>query len=75
MTATNNESKDRLSQVQSILEYFNRPSQNQGLETINWDEWKDSIHTEGVVDKIKAKYEKFMKVEYNVESAVSKVGS
>ena len=33
-------------------------------------EWESNIHTAGVVGKIKAKYDAFMKAEYNVESAV-----
>ena len=43
-------------------------------QAINWDEWTSEIHTSGVVGKIKAKYDAFMKAEYNVESAVSQVG-
>lgn len=41
---------------------------------MNWGEWKDSIHTAGVVDKIRAKYDGFMAAEYNVESALSNLG-
>ena len=41
---------------------------------MNWAEWKDSIHTVGVVDKIKTKYDSFMAAEYNVESALSNLG-
>ncbi len=32
------------------------------------------IHTPGVVDKIQAKYDAFMQSEYQVDSAVAKVG-
>lgn len=83
MTATTNEARDKLGQLSTILEYFNKPSQNQGLQVrsngltyqaINWEEWENELHTPGVVEKIKQKYENFMKAEYSVESAVSQVG-
>jgi len=34
MTATTNEARDRLGQLSTLLEYFNKPSQNQGLAVI-----------------------------------------
>jgi hypothetical protein len=57
-----------------VIEFFNKPSTNTGLPTINWSEWESNIHTAGVVNKIKAKYEGFMKAEYNVDAAVGQVG-
>ena len=71
MTANTHDGRDKLGQIQSILEFFNKPSNNHGqLQAINWSEWESNIHTSSVVGKIKAKYEGFMKAEYNVESAV-----
>jgi hypothetical protein len=42
---------------------------------VNWDSWEQDIHTPNVVKKIKAKYEAFMKAEYNVDAAVGKSGA
>ena len=44
-------------------------------QSVNWDEWESEIHTAGVVNKIRGKYEGFMRAEYNVEAAVSQVGN
>jgi hypothetical protein len=75
LTANTHDGRDKLGQIQSILEFFNKPSSNHGqLPAINWAEWESNIHTAGVVSKIKAKYEAFMKAEYGVESAVGQVG-
>jgi hypothetical protein len=52
------------------LEFFNKPAHNAGLQAIHWDEWENSLHTSGIVSKIKGKYEAFMKAEYNVDAAV-----
>ena len=75
LTANTHDGRDKLGQIQSILEFFQKPSQNSGsLPAINWADWESNIHTAGVVGKIKAKYDAFMKAEYNVESAVGQVG-
>ena len=42
---------------------------------IDWKSYKERIHTDGVVDKIHAKYEKFLASEYNVDSAVGRLGA
>ena len=44
------------------------------MSAIDWDGFRERIHTAGVVDKIHAKYDKFMESEYSIESAVSRVG-
>ena len=44
------------------------------MKEINWDGHRDSIHTPGVVDKIKSKYDAFMQTEYTVENAVGRTG-
>ena len=72
-TATTGEARDRVGQLSSVLDYYNKETQPQAVN-IDWDEWRSVIHTEGVVDKIKAKYEKFVQSEYSVDSAVSKLG-
>ena len=73
-TATNENSRDAHGQLQGLLDYYNTNKAATELKSINWDDHRDSIHTPGVVDKIKAKYEAFMETEYTVESAVSKTG-
>ena len=72
-TAVNNESREQQGQLQAILDYFNRNSSGD-LAPIDWENYSSNIHTAGVVDKIKDKYELFMKTEYNVEGAVGKCG-
>lgn len=75
MTANTHDGREKLGQIQSILEFFNKPAVNAGaLAPINWAEWETNLHTSGVVSKIRVKYEGFMKAEYNVESAVAQVG-
>ena len=72
-TAHSAEAKDAHSQLNAILDYYN--SQNKkNLGEIDWDSYRETIHTEGVVDKIRAKYDRFMDSEYTVDSAVSKCG-
>lgn len=44
------------------------------MKAVNWKEWEDNLHTGGVVERIRVKYEAFMKAEYSVESAVSQIG-
>ena len=73
-TATTGDSKDAHSQLQSVLDYFNRSSVQQA-KPIDWQGFKERIHTAGVVDKIQGKYEKFMKSEYTVDAAVSRCGT
>jgi len=72
-SATNAESKDVHTQLQSVLDFYNRRSQSKNA-AINWEGHKSRIHTEGVVDKIKAKYVKFMDTTYEVDSAVARCG-
>ena len=72
-TAHTGEARDAHSQLSAILDYFNRENKKQ-LGEIDWDHYKETVHTEGVVDKIRAKYDKFMESEYTVDSAVSKCG-
>ena len=60
--------------MSSILDYYNKNTNKGTPKPIDWDKHRDSIHTPEVVDKIHAKYEKFMQSEYAVESAVSRCG-
>lgn len=57
------------------MDFFGRQHRGQPRAKIDWDQYKEDIHTEGVVDKIRAKYDGFMASEYNVDGAISKVGT
>ena len=57
-TANSNASRDQQQQLQSILDFFNK--ENKGAEElapIDWDSYEKSIHTAGVVQAIRAKYD------------------
>ena len=73
--ATTEASRDAHSQVSGLLDYYNKPSKSGQRKDIDWDAHRSNIHTPGVVDNIKAKYDKFMETEYAVESAVAKTGT
>ena len=77
LSATSNDSASReaQSQLQGILDYYNIAKDQKALEAIDWDGFRERIHTSGVVDKIQSKYDKFMESEYSVESAVSRCGN
>ena len=74
-TANDGSSREAQSQLQGILDYYNIAKDQKPLEDIDWDGFRDRIHTSGVVDKIHSKYDKFMDSEYTVESAVSRCGN
>ena len=73
-TATNENARDAHGQLQGLLDYYNSNKGATALKEINWDNHRNSIHTPGVVDKIKTKYDAFMETEYTVDSAVSRTG-
>ena len=45
------------------------------VQEIDWDGHRSRIHTPDVVDKVQAKYEKFLETEYGVDGAVSRCGN
>ena len=74
--AANNETaRDAHTQLHGILDYYNKAQTGGDLKEIDWDGHRANIHTPGVVDKIQAKYEKFMETEYAIDSAVSRTGT
>jgi len=73
--ATTDASRDSHQQLQSLLDYYNKNVSAGQRKDIDWDGHKSRIHTPGVVDKIRAKYDKFMKSEYSVDAAVAKTGT
>ena len=68
-------SADAQGQLQAVVDYFNKSSSNTGLPEIDWKKMENSVHTKGVVEKIHAMYDDFMKQEYNVEAAASLIGT
>ena len=56
------------------MDYYNK-SASGSVKPIDWQGFKERIHTQGVVDKIHSKYEKFMMTEYTVDAAVAKCGT
>ena len=73
--ATTEAARDAHGQLQGLLDYYNKGQAQSSRRDIDWDTHRATIHTPGVVDKIKAKYDKFMETEYTVESAVAKTGT
>lgn len=71
--STTPESKDAHSQLQACLDFYNKASSG-SRKDIDWAGHKDRIHTAGVVDKVHAKYEKFMASSYSVDAAVARCG-
>ena len=73
-TANDPNSREAHSQLSSILDFYNVERKAKEQAPIDWDGYRERIHTEGVVDKIHAKYDRFMESEYQVDSAVGRVG-
>ena len=73
-TSTTPDSRDAHSQLQAVLDFYNKSAGTQ-VKPIDWEGFKERIHTPGVVDKIQAKYKHFMHTEYQVDAAVSKCGT
>lgn len=74
-TAKTPTSRETQGQLSSILDYYNNPVKSAALKDIDWEGHKSRIHTPGVVDAIKAKYDGFMASEYQVDAAVSMIGN
>ena len=74
VTAKGADARETHSQLSSILDYYNKNTNKAAPKAIDFDKHRESIHTPDVVDKIQAKYDKFMASEYAVESAVSRCG-
>ena len=73
IAATTGDAKEAHSQLQSVLDFYNKGGAAQ-MKAIDWDGHRARIHTKNVVDKIHAKYEKFMETSYSVDSAVARCG-
>jgi len=73
-TSNTPDSREAHSQLSSILDFYNVERKAKEMAPIDWEGFRERIHTDGVVDKIHAKYDNFMESEYKVESAVGRVG-
>merc|ERR1711907_480436 len=53
-TATTNEAREVHTQLQSVLDWYNKESTGlEGTAQIDWDGFRKNIHTPNVVDRIK----------------------
>ena len=43
------------------------------MKEIDWKFWKDTIQTEGLVDKVKTNFETLQKEQYNIDGIVNTV--
>lgn len=73
-TANNMDSREAHSQLSSILDFYNIEKKQKEQAPIDWEGFRERIHTEGVVDKVHDRYDKFMESEYQVDAAVGRVG-
>jgi len=71
--AHNQYAKDQHNQLSAVLDFYNR-STDSSLKAIDWDGYRARIHTAGVVDKIKGKYDAFMDTTYQIDNAVQRCG-
>jgi len=67
------ESRAFVGQLNSLLNFYIRPSTYEHESEINWEEWKDKIQTEGLVDKIKTNYDSLKEEKYNLESVTNAI--
>lgn len=68
-------SQEAFSKLSSLIDYYNRPANDFKevkniyiFQDLNWNYWNENIRTQGLVDKVKAKYEDFQKQEYNIDN-------
>jgi len=65
-------STESFSKISSLIDYYNKPA-SAFKEEINWDYWKENIRTDGVVGKLKDKYEHYKSTQnYNIDSIAQK---
>ena len=74
-TANTPGAREAHSQLSSMLDYYTNKPQSKKTEEIDWDGFRSAVHTPDVVDKVRAKYDKFMATEYTVDSAVGRCGT
>eukprot|EP01017_Pseudomicrothorax_dubius_P022102 TRINITY_DN2380_c0_g1_i1.p1 TRINITY_DN2380_c0_g1~~TRINITY_DN2380_c0_g1_i1.p1 ORF type:complete len:230 (+),score=59.25 TRINITY_DN2380_c0_g1_i1:136-825(+) len=71
--ATTNESRNLAGQLSSLVNFYNRPSSGESVPEIDWNHWKETLRTEGLVDKVKNNYEGLVKEQYEVDAIATKV--
>ncbi len=65
--AKDTHSQETLMKLSSLIDYYNKPAQVY-KEYLDWSYWKQNVRTEGVVDKIKEKFDEFKTHAYNVDA-------
>jgi hypothetical protein len=65
--AKDSHSQETYMKLNSLIDYYNKPAQT-FKEDIDWGYWKDNVRSEGLVDKIREKYDQFKTYSYNIDS-------
>ena len=68
----NVESTEMFGQLSSLLEFFYSSPDIPHFDPIDFDTWREQIHTPKVVDNIEKKYNQFFQMNYDVAEAASK---
>ena len=71
--ATTAEGKNYVSQLTSLVNYYNKAPRTTEFEDIEWDKWSKDIVTEGLVEKVKKNYETLSAEQYNVSDVATRV--
>lgn len=71
--ASTTESRSYVAQLSSVLNFYTRPVSNEAQPTVNWNQWKEQLFTEGLVDKVKQNHDSLKAEEYNVEGVISQI--
>lgn len=72
--ANSGESRSYCAQLSSLVSYYNR-QHVEAIPTINFQEWKNVISTQGLVDKVKENYESLIKEQYHVDAISKQISS
>lgn len=73
-TAHSSQARETHSQLSSVLDYYNSSQTAKALDEIEWDKYRNVIHTPNIVNKLQAKYDGFAGSTFSVDSAVSRCG-
>lgn len=65
--AKDSHSQETYMKLSSLIDFYNKPAQT-FKEDIDWGYWKDNVRSEGLVDKIKDKFEELKGYSYNIDS-------
>ncbi|KAL4483254.1 hypothetical protein ABPG74_019280 [Tetrahymena malaccensis] len=72
--ATTGESRSYCTQLSSLVSFYNKQHVEQ-IPTIDFNEWKNVISTQGLVEKVKENYESLIKEQYNTDAISKQISS